>query len=221
MPTLDFYLSLPGPEEFPGFYIRGYTEALALVPGVRVIPNESYLETIPEEHQHRFAIMNYPCYYAPTKLGRQHFGYVLKSAGQKQTVHFSTWLPVFNLDALTADAPLVFATEGIKVAYVFLSQGLPTMAMLGSMLTAETFDALAAHHKALCVIPDNDATGRAKAREFLHKARRHGVNCTVYVPQGHKDFGDWFDLQGTPAHERVRENFRACLRRASVLQRGR
>ena len=129
MPSLQFYQSLPEMGAFPDFYMEGYTEALQLIKGVRVVPNSTFVEDLSKDYRDMFNLVGYPSYYVPIKVGKEHYGFTLKGSKTKKNPHFSLWLNMFNIEAIYADSPYLFVVEGIKDAYLWLYYGLPGVAI--------------------------------------------------------------------------------------------
>jgi hypothetical protein len=176
----------------PGFYVPGYTEALATLKEVRIIPDFSFLEMFPREFMYLFkGDMQFPCYYIPIRMDRAHYGFILKGAS-KQTPRFTTWYPFFNLQALKDPRPYVFVTEGIKDAGILLQMGYPAMAMLTASVSEVPLQAFKEFNKTPILIPDNDGAGATAVEKMHRKLRAHGIPYRMYMAQGHKDLGDWY-----------------------------
>jgi hypothetical protein len=176
----------------PDFYVPGYTEAVATLPEVKIIPNPSYLEMFPSEFLYLFkGGMQFPCYYIPIRLDRAHYGFILKGT-TKQTPRYTTWYPFFNLQVLRDPRPYVFVTEGIKDAGVLLQMGLPAMAMLTASVSDVPLKAFKEYGKIPILLPDNDAAGALAVAKMHRKLKAQGMPYKVHMVQGHKDLGDWY-----------------------------
>lgn len=201
-----FYASLP--KELPGFYIRGYSEALRFVRGVRVIPDASYIRYVPPEFQYHFNVVDprtnqgltYPAYYIPIKVGPLHYGFVLKSPSSKLTPGESWWsgFKMVGLEALDDPRPYIVVTEGIKDSFLFWRHGLPAAAALTSTVSTAFLLEAKARKKWILYAGDNDEAGHAnfdpdKPSSLLHRAAREKVEVVPFFPTLGKDWGEIFD----------------------------
>jgi hypothetical protein len=176
----------------PDFYVAGYTEAVASLMPVRIIPDPSFLEMFPSEFMYLFkGGMQFPCYYIPIHLDRAHYGFILKGAA-KQTPRFTSWYPFFNLQALKDPRPYVFVTEGIKDAGILLQMGYPAMAMLTASVSDTPLQAFKEFKKIPILLPDNDGAGALAVEKMHRKLKAHGIPYRMHMAQGHKDLGDWY-----------------------------
>lgn len=187
----ELYMSLPKMDS-EVLYIRGYTEALTCVSGVRIFPSFDFIEGVPVKFRRYFMTVRMPCYYIPIKQGIKHFGFILKGS-DKMTSRFSTYYPFFNLDALLDPRPYVFVTEGIKDAGIFLLAGYPAMAMLTSGISEDKLGVFEEAGKTPVFVPDNDEAGRKGIGQMVRHLMKRQLPSFVVNPIGHKDMGDFFD----------------------------
>jgi hypothetical protein len=212
----NFYMALP--KSVPGFYIKGYTEALSFFRGVRVIPSEDFLSSCPPEFRYHFEVVDhstgtkisYPSYYVPIKVGNEHFGFVLKSPAFKLTTGESWWkgFKVVNLDALYDPRPFVILVEGIKDSYLFLKAGLPVVCMLTAGPSQDFLQECARLGKTVFFAGDNDEAGHRNfdpenSRNILQVSQKLGLTVHPAFPMVNKDWGAVFDglsVDGVRAH---------------------
>jgi hypothetical protein len=187
----EMYLALPSPAICP-IYIKGYTEALQFVDGVRVVPSPSFYEDLPFRFKRYFNPVQYPAYYIPIKVGRSHFGFILKGQG-KMSSRLASYYPFFNLDSLMSPRPYVIVTEGIKDAGIFLERGHPAMAMLTSGMSEETSMVFKEYKKIPILVQDKDAAGDMGYRQFQKSMSSFGLPSFRVRPFRHKDTGDYYD----------------------------
>lgn len=187
----DLYLALPAMDRSL-LYIKGYTEALEQVQGVRIFPSVDFMEAVPFKFRRYFEVMLCPFYYVPIKLGRKHFGFVLKGP-DKLTSRFSTYYPYFNLDALVSPLPYLFVGEGIKDGGIFLTRGHPYMGMLTSGMSEDMVGIFKEFNKTPIFVQDNDTAGDKGMRKLSYVFRDNKLPFLRVVPFQHKDFGDYYD----------------------------
>lgn len=188
----NFYMSLPSVNDYKDrLYIPGYTEAFENCRGSKVIPTADYLELWPGEFKKLLTGITLPAYYAPIRVGRAHYGFILKGEA-KATTKFSTWVPLFNPEALTSPYPYVVVTEGIKDAGIFLQMGMPAMAYLTAGMSEVNLQVFAEYGKIPILVPDNDGAGLKGINRMASTLRRQGFPFRIVMPAGHKDTGDWY-----------------------------
>jgi hypothetical protein len=187
----DMYMSLPDPSDRL-LYIKGYTEALSFVKGVKVVPSQALYEEIPFRFRRLFDTIQLPCYYIPIKKGSVHYGFILKGLG-KETSRFCTYYPFFNLDALLSSRPYVFVVEGVKDAGIFLSRGQPVLGMLTSGMSEEHAGIFAEHGKVPVFVPDNDPAGHIGMKQMQRHLKKYKQPFFCVSPKMHKDMGDFYD----------------------------
>jgi 5S rRNA maturation endonuclease (ribonuclease M5) len=198
----DFYLSLLSMDDVEGrFYIKGYTETLKLIDGVRVVPNTYFSDEAPSGFKEwMFDKVATPYYYIPIKVGREHYGFILKSK-DKMTVHYSSYYNVFNLEAVEDKKDYLFLVEGIKDAYLLLRDGYSVVSMLTASVSAGFLEYVNNKYKKIIVVLDNDETGHRSAVKFREKAKKLRLNLIIDIPRDFKDMGDWFDIEKREAVE--------------------
>ncbi len=187
---LDFYCSLPKINTFD-FYIKGYTEVLELVRGVRLVPNRDFLTSLDKRWEDYFYSLPFPYYFIPIFIGYKCIGFILKGEAKK-TIKYSVGINAFNLDAVYSNLPFVILVEGIKDAYVFLQAGLPTIAILTNIASPDLLDFIKKHNKKIIFIPDNDSAGESGLHRM--KERLQG-NFMSWKWKEFKDSGDYFNEQ--------------------------
>lgn len=220
---LTFYSSLPLMEHVPDFYIKGYTEALKMIPGVRVVPDESFLSTVPYNLHYLFEFKNpktgqqvgFPMYYVPIKVGRAHYGFYLRPANMKTTPCVTWWkgMKIANLDALYYDSPYVVTVEGIKDAYLFLRYGHPVVIKGGAYLSETFIEEASRLGKIIVDCGDNDDTSQQnwnpnKQYSPYNLARKHKVRMVRAFPKVGKDYGEIFDTDDKDMQREILQSFR-------------
>lgn len=203
MTLQNFYLSLLSMDDVEGrFYVQGYTETLKLIDGVRVVPNSYFSDEAPSRFKEwMFDKVTPPYYYIPIKIGREHYGFILKSQ-DKMTVHYSSYYNVFNLEAVEDKKDYLFLVEGIKDAYLLLRDGYSVVSMLTASVAGGFLEYIGSKYKKIIVVLDNDETGHRSAIKFREKAKKFKLNLVVDIPKDFKDMGDWFDIDKREVVER-------------------
>lgn len=217
------YLGLP--KSLPDFYIRGYTEALAYFKGVRVIPSEEYVQSLSGDVRYLFHSTNsegqslsFPAYYVPIKMGREHYGFVIKSKGIKMTPSVSWWsgFKVTNLDALLDPRPYVVLVEGIKDAYLWLRSGHPVVVMTTARISKAFLEECKVRGKRwLFFAGDNDEAGKinfdeSKPWSFVNRCRELELSPVDLFPESQKDWGAWFDVESKSEAQVLLNEFRTA-----------
>jgi len=187
----EFYNVLPSLANC-SFYIPGYTETLSHVDGVRVVPSYDFLEAVPIQFRNLFEVAGFPCYYVPIKLGKKHFGFILKGLS-KTNSRFSTYYPFFNLESLISPKSYVFVAEGIKDTGIFLLRKEPALGMLTSGMSEEMTKVFTEFGKTPIFVQDNDLAGNNGMAKMFRNLKKRDVPFFRVRPEGHKDMGDFFD----------------------------
>lgn len=190
MELLEFYSSLPTPEVLPSFYVRGYTEALHYYTGVRVVPDYSFVESLPKIHLEHIKAAGFPCYFIPVERDNKCYGYVVKSY-QKLTPRYTTKSYIPGLDCIKDGQAVVFV-EGIKDSYLLKVVGLPVLPMCTSMISDDMFRFLQEHHCNVLFVPDNDSHRDNTIEKFKKKISKYSLSYFIYHLKTVKDLGDYF-----------------------------
>lgn len=192
---LSFYMSLPKIDQ-SDLYVKGYTESLKLVEGVRVVPDSCFISSVPSQYLKYFLMLEPPYYYIPVKIGRAHYGFWLKGQA-KETFGISNYYRYFNLDALeNKNFPFIIIVEGIKDAYLPLKAGYPTIALGTASFSKNFLQLLKDKGKFPIFIPDSpdfDEAGRKAKEKFYKVTRELQMTSFCFSLHGHKDLGDYFD----------------------------
>ena len=217
---LGFYSSLP--KTVPGFYLKGYTEALSYLRGVRVIPSEDFLISVPNEFRYFFDFkdprsgeeLTYPAYYVPIKVDRNHYGFLIKSPGVKATPGESWWsgFKVANLEALYDPRPYVVLVEGIKDAFMFLRADLPVVSLLTAGPTLSFLRECKCLGKTIYFAGDNDEAGlnnfdSSSPTSLISRCSELGIPLVGCLPQSQKDWGAGFDGIGNDCMRQLFNEF--------------
>jgi len=185
----EMYTALPTQAQAP-IYIKGYSEALSFIPGVRVIPDHGYYADLPTIYKQFFSPVEFPAYYIPISMGRKHYGFIIKGQG-KMSSRYSSYFPFFNLDAFLRPEPYVVVVEGIKDAGIFLERNIPVMAMLTSGMSEASASVFSVFNKTPIWMQDGDSAGDKGVAQYK---RKHPKSPIYRVrPFGHKDTGDYYD----------------------------
>jgi 5S rRNA maturation endonuclease (ribonuclease M5) len=191
LPTIDEFKSMGGQ-----LYIPGYTETFELVPDVvRIVPNLGFTEGWPVDIRKSFPLVGFPCYRISIKQGKDHYGFILRGTQSKKTPRYSSWVSVFNLEAVYSKSTYLFVVEGMKDAFLFLYYKLPVIAMLTSNLQDAMYEEIAKQGKTVIFIPDGDETGRKQSVEMIKKSVQLGINsCVIKLNSAFmKDMGEFMD----------------------------
>lgn len=186
----EVYLSLPTLEQYPQFYVPGYTESLKTYTGVRVVPDQSFVEGVASPHRMYLTHMQYPYYFIPVRKGNNCYGYVLKSQ-EKRTPRLVSnfFLPGYED---VQDNSIVCCAEGFKDTYLLRAAGIPCFPMLTAILTESLLSDLVARHIHLLFIPDNDSHRDHTKQQLEKKAKSVKLSYSVYDLSMVKDLGDFF-----------------------------
>lgn len=200
--TESFYLSLPqyGTVAVPG--IPAYTKSLELYNGVRVVPDESFVETVSSKDLGYFKSVGFPCYFIPIFRGSECYGYVLKGL-EKKTPSSSGWLHNPGIERIKKGCT-VWLVEGIKDSYLPLKCKQVCVPMLSSGVTAKLLSFLRSMECKVVYVPDNDE----HRQQFLSGFYKKLEDANKDIPGEHsapklkaiwvrltaaKDLGDYFD----------------------------
>lgn len=192
MTLLEFYSSLPTLEQMPGFYVPGYTEALKTFPGVRVIPDPSFVEGMGKADS-IYLLSNqltWPRYFIPLMLGNNCYGYVLKGR-EKRTPRRHT-KNVFPGQTEVVSRDVVCLVEGIKDAYLLRAIGIHCIPMLTSEPCKELLVYLETKQCQLVFIPDNDQYRDNFIESFKKSISNFEIPYFIYKLEVVKDLGDFF-----------------------------
>lgn len=204
----EFYRSLCLLEK-SDFYVRGYTEALALYTGVRVVPDISYISGLSEDHRRYFISVGFPCYFIPI-INRLNscFGYVLKGR-EKKTPRNCTNFLLPGTDGVYEN-DIVVLVEGIKDSYILRKIGLKAIPMLTSNPSEALLWWFRSHNNKVLFIPDNDMYLQRSVDNFVKKAKNVKLEYYIHKIDGVKDLGEVFD--SIESKSIVLDNTRAILR---------
>jgi len=193
----DFYSLLPLIDQVDPyrFYVKGYTEALKLFSGVRVVLDEGWLNGVPPDLQDYFFRVKFPCYFIPIFRDSNCFGFVVKGF-QKETPRFCTNNKYLPGCERIHGGEVVVLVEGIKDSYLpFLAcKGLPVVVipMLTAIPSKDLLGFLKEMGCSLVFVPDNDVYKGDHVSRFYELCGKVGVKGFVFELNGIKDFGDFF-----------------------------
>lgn len=190
---LKFYQSLPTTKQYP-LYIKGYTEALETFSGVRVVPDNSFLEGIDRNVINNFLSVGTPCYFVPIHQHNKCYGYVLKGH-QKKTIKVANKKLLPGFEQVT-EGCVVYLVEGFKDSYLLRSANKICLPILTSIPTLETLQILKQLDTKLVYCADNDILCDQNKQGFLDKATRAGFsveNILLWNLTEYKDLGDFFN----------------------------
>jgi hypothetical protein len=191
------YAQLPKMDDVPvqRFYVPGYTEALRMYKGVRIVLDVSWLTGLEESLKAYFIEAGFPCYFIPICVQHDCYGFVVKSFGKRTPVFCTTFYRP-NMEFVTKES-VVCMVEGIKDSYILLKAGLtvvPTLASIPSKAVLEFYRDLGCR---VVFIPDHDeheqdfiSQFQVKCSKLTPRLGRYSI-FTMEGPVG-LDFGDFF-----------------------------
>ena len=192
----DFYSSLPLLKQVPKyqFYTQGYTEALGLFSGVRVVLSEEWLSGVPADLQDYFFRVKFPCFFIPVFTEQNCYGFVVKGFS-KQTPRFCTNALLPGCERIRG-GELVILCEGLKDAYLPMvcCKDLPVVVipMLTAVPSKDFLGFLKTMGCTVLYVPDNDEHRGSHQARFYELIGSVGLLGSIFHISGHKDFGDFF-----------------------------
>jgi hypothetical protein len=197
----EFYQSLPliGQVDAYHFYVRGYSEALRLFTGVRVVMSSEWLVGVPAELRDYFFKVQFPCYFVPVFSGRSCYGFVLKGH-RKETPRFCTNFMLPGMERVVSGS-IVILVEGFKDCYVPIKAtsdlGAVVIPMLTSVPGTELLSYLSGLGCRVIFVPDNDEHRGDHVARFLTLCGKLSVKAPVVfdLSPGVGDFGNFFDCE--------------------------
>ena len=212
----DFYTSLPTLEQVDFSKIDNlsspYLQCFKQYKGVRVLPDESYVPTVPGPLQAFVDKVRIPCYVMPLYIKDQCYGFLLRSVHPpqgdlyKMTPRFCT-LP-FLLPGVSdiKKGDTVYIQEGLKDSFLLRHKGLKTISMMSSGIGESVYKLLSQLNCKVVITPDYDEEAQwlIFVESFIKQCVKYKIPYRIHKLSLVNDLGQFFDGKPKEAIQEVK-----------------